>query len=302
MHPPQPEELERLAGALSTNEGLIEKDWHVVRALAALAPVEVEHKTRLIFGGGTSLSRGWGLIKRFSEDIDFRVSCERDEVPRPARRSMRAAVLQAMLGAGFVSASEPKVRDESRFVEMTFSYGAERVVPHGLRDHIKVELTMKQPRLVPICRPVQSFVCKLRGHSPEVSSIPCVDPVETAADKISAFAWRTMKRKRGKANDDPAIVRHLYDLAALKELVEGRQDFDSLARDVMKQDAGRGGAGQPTEPYELLSAVLGVLEGDAAWQREYDDFVHQVGYGPGEELISFETALAAFKGYIQRLA
>ena len=27
-----------------------------------------------VFSGGTSLSKGWGLIKRFSEDIDFKVA------------------------------------------------------------------------------------------------------------------------------------------------------------------------------------------------------------------------------------
>ncbi len=72
---------------------MIEKDWHVVRALAALAPIELDHKTRLVFCGGTSLSRGWGLIRRSSEDIDFRVSCDQAEVPRQIRREMREAVL-----------------------------------------------------------------------------------------------------------------------------------------------------------------------------------------------------------------
>jgi predicted nucleotidyltransferase component of viral defense system len=34
------------------------------------------------FSGGTSLSKGWDLIKRFSEDIDFKVA-----EPQPASRS-----------------------------------------------------------------------------------------------------------------------------------------------------------------------------------------------------------------------
>ena len=64
--------IENIAGALGTSPGLIEKDWHVVRALGVLATLE-HQDIRLVFSGGTSLAKGWGLIKRFSEDIDFKV-------------------------------------------------------------------------------------------------------------------------------------------------------------------------------------------------------------------------------------
>lgn len=48
-------------------------DWHVVRALSALAALEHEGSSPA-FSDGTSLLKGWGLIKRFSEDIDFKVA------------------------------------------------------------------------------------------------------------------------------------------------------------------------------------------------------------------------------------
>ena len=53
--------VERVAGALATDEGLVEKDWHVVRALAAIAAVD-HAGAALAFSGGTSLSKGWRLI------------------------------------------------------------------------------------------------------------------------------------------------------------------------------------------------------------------------------------------------
>ena len=48
----------------------------------------------------------------------------------------------------------------------------------------------------------------------EVAEFPCVHPVETAADKLSALSWRARSRDRSRANDDPTIIRHLHDLAA----------------------------------------------------------------------------------------
>lgn len=47
---------------------LIEKDYYVTEALRILAQTAGE---RIIFKGGTSLSKGWNLIQRFSEDIDL---------------------------------------------------------------------------------------------------------------------------------------------------------------------------------------------------------------------------------------
>ncbi len=47
---------------------IIEKDYYVTEALRALAAVAADW---LIFKGGTSLSKGWNLIERFSEDVDL---------------------------------------------------------------------------------------------------------------------------------------------------------------------------------------------------------------------------------------
>ena len=47
----------------------VEKDWWVVQVLSAIFEMEVGK--HLIFKGGTSLSKAWRLIERFSEDIDL---------------------------------------------------------------------------------------------------------------------------------------------------------------------------------------------------------------------------------------
>jgi len=49
-------------------QAAIEKDWWVVAVLRTL--FETEYASHLVFKGGTSLSKAWGLIERFSEDID----------------------------------------------------------------------------------------------------------------------------------------------------------------------------------------------------------------------------------------
>lgn len=54
------------------NRGLrpafIEKDYYVTEVLRIIA---TDHGEKTIFKGGTSLSKGWNLIGRFSEDVDI---------------------------------------------------------------------------------------------------------------------------------------------------------------------------------------------------------------------------------------
>ena len=47
---------------------IIEKDYYVTEALRIIAATAGD---KVIFKGGTSLSKGWNLIQRFSEDIDL---------------------------------------------------------------------------------------------------------------------------------------------------------------------------------------------------------------------------------------
>jgi hypothetical protein len=64
--------VERVADNLLAEPSLVEKDWHVTRAIGVLAAFD-HGDAKPAFSGGTSLSKGWRLIKKFSEDIDFKV-------------------------------------------------------------------------------------------------------------------------------------------------------------------------------------------------------------------------------------
>src|SRR5690606_17045090 len=49
----------------------VEKDWWVVQVLSVVFQMDVGR--HLVFKGGTSLSKAWQLIQRFSEDIDLAI-------------------------------------------------------------------------------------------------------------------------------------------------------------------------------------------------------------------------------------
>lgn len=148
--------VERIATELAIDPGLVEKDWHVVRALAVMAGLD-HGEARVVFSGGTSLSKGWELIQRFSEDIDFKI-----EMPKPAsrsageklRRAIRSRIAGALKAGGFAPIGTPIVGDEGRFMSATFNYGAQFPANAALRPELKVELTFSASALPAIGRQV----------------------------------------------------------------------------------------------------------------------------------------------------
>jgi hypothetical protein len=99
-----------------------------------------------------------------------------------------------------------------------------------LRPHIRVEMSLKPRALPPVARPIASLIGAAQQKPPEVAGFLCVDPVEPAADKLSALAWRVHARQRGSEGDDPAIIRHVHDLAALRETAAPPKIFRASCR------------------------------------------------------------------------
>lgn len=68
-------EKEAIFQAISNQTGMpafaVEKDWWVTQTLAIIFQMDVA--SHLVFKGGTSLSKAWKLIQRFSEDIDLAI-------------------------------------------------------------------------------------------------------------------------------------------------------------------------------------------------------------------------------------
>jgi Nucleotidyl transferase AbiEii toxin, Type IV TA system len=241
-------------------------------------------------------------MKRFSEDIDFKVAMPAGagrNKARNERSSYRKRTLAALIDAGFTLAGDPVRRDENQFFSANLFYPSMFATGPGLRPHIRVEMSLKSPALPQIARPIASLIGMAQQKPPEITAFLCVDPVETAADKLSAFSWRVHARQRGSDGDDPTIVRHLHDLASLKDTVTASGDFPRLVRKAMVDDTGRGGeATASADPATLFAGMLERLGTDPLWATGYRDYVRQVSFAAPSELIGFDRALAAVKDLV----
>jgi hypothetical protein len=83
-HPEFEQALLQAARHYDFSEQFVEKDYYVTEILRIIARRLGE---QAMFKGGTSLSKGWGLIERFSEDIDLFVNPEGFDPP-PGKNKM----------------------------------------------------------------------------------------------------------------------------------------------------------------------------------------------------------------------
>ena len=131
--------------------------------------------------------KGWGLIKRFSEDIDFKVGigdrrkavCGKKAAPELPRTGSVSS------HSGGIRASGESAGRQRKPVLFGPNLAYETLFPmaKGLRPHIRIEMSFRAPAIMPIERPIRSLIGEAQKHAPEVERFPCVDPLETAADK-----------------------------------------------------------------------------------------------------------------------
>jgi predicted nucleotidyltransferase component of viral defense system len=265
---------------------LVEKDFYVVKALAAIAAVDMEGlPLRLVFGGGTALSRAHRLVRRMSEDIDLRIVVDNNRSARGALRRLRTRVTEALLGAGFkFDPGDPAYRksgNESRLTVYQLPYEPVTTGEGALRPTIQIETAAWPLRRPAIELPVTSFMAEAMQRPPEVAIIACVSILETAADKFVGLARRAGAELAGLDEPDPTLVRHLYDLHVLREHYD-QAEVAALAHEVMQADAEAYGNQFPAyrdNPLaETLRAVEG-LAGDSGYVRRYEEFQRLMVYG-----------------------
>jgi hypothetical protein len=277
------------------HDALVEKDWFVVKALAAIGAADAG-PFQLIFQGGTALSRAHRVIARMSEDIDIKIV---GPPSRGALRRLREGITGELLKAGFqFDPKNPEHRKsnyESRYTLYRLPYEPIAAGQGALRPEIHIETSVWAARQPPVERPVISFIAEAFGRPPEVATIACAPIDETAAEKFVALTRRAGAELAGLQRErDPTLVRHLYDLHMIREHYDAG-DVAGLARDIMQSDAATYGDHFPAyrdDPLgETLRAVAGIAA-DADFARNYARFLRDMVYGEAPE---FGTAFASLK-------
>jgi predicted nucleotidyltransferase component of viral defense system len=263
--------------------GLVEKDYHVVRALQALKEVEYAG-ARLIFGGGTSLCRAHRLIERMSEDIDLRIASS-EPLTDGGRRRFRAVVSESLIAAGFEF--DPKNRDHlavhdgGKMFVFNLPYAQATTSVASLRPGVKVEISSWPILRASVQCTVSSFVAQARGVAAEVSGIQCVDVTETAADKFVALTRRIGEEQYKQLTRDRSLLRHVYDLYRIRSHVT-LDEIRPLIGTIMESDRRSRSNGFPAyadNPQKVSRDAIKLLAKDASYAEAFEGFQRDMVYG-----------------------
>ena len=233
---PIKERINTITGAALTS-GLpyeaIEKDWWVTMALKAL--FETTCSNYLVFKGGTSLSKGWNLIERFSEDIDVAISREffgitnistknqREKLRKLSSKYIQDELItelnQKMQEAGIADFSIELVATETsdkdprvlKVIYPTLFSGNQY-----LQNWVKVEISCRSLRepFTPVA--IRSIIADNypdETFSDEYFTVNIVSPKRTFLEK--AFLLHEALQK-GRIHSE-RMTRHLYDLHKLMD-------------------------------------------------------------------------------------
>jgi predicted nucleotidyltransferase component of viral defense system len=289
------EVIEDIAIELGISPSFIEKDFYACKILNELSGFNYEN-TKFIFTGGTCLSKGYGLIKRFSEDIDFRVLTPTD-FNRTRRKELRTAIIDKLKQINELEVLEETLlkRNESRFFSFYIKYPKIFDPNSSLRSELKMEFTFEQV-LLPVNKcSIQSILGKYINDS-HMAELDCISPIEVAANKFSALLWRIdIKNIREETTEnDGTIMRHLHDLAALENFIMN-DDFIKTVYLSFEADKGRGGSNKDVSLPELAKSTLNKLKTEKIYSKEYREFVDALSYAREDEIIGFTKALGSFE-------
>lgn len=234
-----------------TNQVAIEKDWWVTVTLRAL--FQTDCRDSLIFKGGTSLSKGFNIIQRFSEDIDLAISHtffgvektnknQRDKLRKAARKCIHESLsaqldakLKAMGVTGYSIANVTQVKGKDgewhpidsdkdptvillhypSIVEETISY-----IPPRVKLEVSC-LSMDEPTEE---REIHSLIGE--SFEDEDTDTNCkirtAVPARTFLEKMFLLAEEFQKEKPRSVR----MSRHLYDL---DKLMNSQYGLEALA-------------------------------------------------------------------------
>jgi hypothetical protein len=304
----EPDAVAALAASVADDIGIpanqVEKDFWVTEVLRGVADAARDLGVEVVFKGGTSLSKAFSLIERFSEDVDVLVVLPPQETKGSRDRILKDIVGGAASATGIdpVGVAGATSKGSKRGARFHYRPEAEAALG-GLTAGVFLELGSRGGGLPSTPLHVTSLISQ--RASDQVAGTPEAAPVV-----IRVLApWRTLVEKlvllhTAHSNDDPTAAirgaRHYYDVHQLltrPEIIAGIHEHGIaiLARDVCTysraadQDAldrpGEGFAASPAfndGPHaeaarsEFETTVLAQLLWPDAYRPSFDQCVEAV--------------------------
>jgi len=227
----------------------VEKDYWVTFALKQIF-TDTNSKDIAVFKGGTSLSKCFGIIERFSEDIDMVVIKEEGETDNSLKRKLKK-VTSTLEDVMTVIPNHPLENKRGKIRKVV--YGYDKVGVKGAYGQVRDQIVLEVSSLgnshpsekVSVHSMITQFIATI--NSPDLIKEYQLEPFKVTVISIErTFCEKIISLVRFSYTENPLEdlankVRHTYDLHQL--LQENRissflksDDFETMLIQVGKDD------------------------------------------------------------------
>lgn len=208
---------------------VIEKDYYVTMILRLLA----DKASHIVFKGGTSLSKCYKVIKRFSEDIDVTTDTV---LTQGEKKKLKKIIVDIVEELGLQITNLGETRSRRDYNKYIIIY--DTVLPmlgEALQPEVLIETSYMTVSFPTVALPVSSYIGEMMiTESPELLHTYALEAFEmkvqgidrTLVDKVFAacdYYLNDLVRKHS---------RHIYDIYKLLPLVELDDGFKNLVAEV----------------------------------------------------------------------
>ena len=274
--------------AMRIDSGIIEKDYYVTMFLKSL----VARQPQILFKGGTSLSKCYRLIKRFSEDIDLNLVCEK----RPSesqRRHLKENIVSTIKKFGFELTNTEQVRsrrDYNKYIidfPSVFDFTA-------IKQYLIVETSVFLRAYPSRKMTAASFIYDYLKQEKREDLITqfSLEPFElnvqelerTFIDKLFAVGDYYLDNKLMEHS------RHIYDLYKMFDVVEINESLRKLFQLVRKERSGHAACLSAQENINLKALLQKIID-ENAYKTDYESVTEGLLF----EKVPYETAISSLQ-------
>ena len=212
--------------------GIIEKDYYVTLALRELA----SRVKGMVFKGGTSLTKCYQILERFSEDIDISYAASEGVPGESRKRQLKKAVVSSIESMGFSVANLEETRSRRSYNCYRASYSSIYSPLLELKPELVIETYIALLPFPTVNRMADNYIYRFlkmteqEDLAEEFDLVPfeiTTQAIErTLIDKVFALCDYYLSDKVDRNS------RHLYDIYKIMEYTKPDASLSGLVQEV----------------------------------------------------------------------
>lgn len=262
--------IETVAREIGRTELMVEKDTVQSMFLSELSKAELP----FVFKGGTSLSKAYNMIDRFSEDIDLSMNRKPTESERKASKEL---IIQIAESLGMTLGNPDKIRSRYDYNKYVFKYMSLFV---SMPVEIIIETSYYQTAYPVEKHEVGSFVgrfCEERGIDLPIPFKAAkvymnVQSIRrTFVDKVFAICDYRIQNMQDRDS------RHLYDICKLAAQLKMDEEMDALV-DKVREDRMLSQNNPSAQPNYIIPEMLEEIIESKFYESDYKNVTQKLLY------------------------